>query len=164
MPDAHARRRVAAKDTKEGKSSGPQAGGYAHEEIEQVSKGKRSARSTKQAIAFGRSQTKRAGVKVKPSRAASTSIQKKAAQDEVASHERRKPSAKRSKAPAKALKKEDYMAASKSALSTHAKQSASRRSASSRSAAAKKAAHTQGAENRSIAAKKAAKTHVRKVS
>ncbi len=61
----------------------------------------------------------------------------------------------------KALKKEGYSAASKSALSRHAKKSASKRTASSRSAAAKKAAQTKGAAGRSAAAKKAARTRAR---
>lgn len=163
MPESRTRR-AAAKDKKEGKSPSTQAGEYVHEEIEHVRKGKHGARSTRQAIAIGLSKARRAGVKVKPGKSASKSTRKKAAQDESAAHEHHEPAAKRSRATSKALKKEGHGAASKSALSSHAKRSASKRSASSRSAAAKKAARTKGAEGRSAAAKKAARTRARKAS
>lgn len=163
MPESHARR-AAAKDKKEGKSASTQAGEYVHEEIEHVREGKHGARSTKQAIAIGLSKARRAGIKAKPGKAASKSTKKKAAQDEAASHEHHKPAAKRSRATAKALKREGHQAASKSALSSHAKKSASQRGASARSAAAKKAARTKGAAGRSAAAKKAARTRAKKAS
>jgi hypothetical protein len=163
MPE-HRTRRAAAKDKKEGKAPSTQAGEYVHEEIEHVREGKHGARSTKQAIAIGLSKARRAGVKVPAGKTASKSTRKKVAQDEAASHEHHKPAAKRSRATTGALKKEGHKAASKSALSSHAKKSAAKRTAGSRSAAAKKAAHTKGAAGRSAAAKKAARTRARKTS
>lgn len=156
--------RAASKDKKEGKSPSTQAGEYVHEEIEHVRKGKHGARSTKQAIAIGLSKARRGGVKVPTGKTASKSTRKKAAQDEAASHDHHKPAAKRSMATIRTLKKEGHKAASTSALSSHAKKSASKRSAGSRSTAAKKAAHTKGATGRSVAAKKAAKTRAKKAS
>lgn len=157
MPEKKTQR-AASRDKKEGKSPSTQAGEYVHEEIEHVRKGKHGARSTKQAIAIGLSKARRAGVKVPVSKTASKSTRKKAAQDEASSHEPHKLAAKRSRATTKALKKEGHSATSKSALSSHAKKSASKRTTGSRSAAAKKAAHTKGAAGRSTAAEKAAKT------
>jgi hypothetical protein len=163
MPDKKTQRAV-RKDKKAGKSPSTQAGEYVHEEIEHVREGKHGARSTKQAIAIGLSKARRAGVKVPTSKTASKSTKNKAAQDRAASHDHHKPAAKRSRATTKALKKEGHQAASTSALSAHAKKSASKRSAGSRSAAAKKAAHTKGATGRSSAAKKAAKTRAKHAS
>jgi hypothetical protein len=163
MPEKKTRQ-AAARDKKEGKSSSTQAGEYVHEEIEHVREGKHGARSTRQAIAIGLSKARRAGIKAPVGKNASKSTRKKAAQDEAASHGHHKPAAKRSKATSRALKKEDHKAASKSALSSHAKKSASRRTAGSRSAAAKKAARTKGAAGRSAAAEKAAKTRAKKAS
>ena len=160
MPEARTRR-AAAKDKKEGKAPSTQAGEYVREEIEHVREGKHGARSTKQAIAIGLSKARRAGVKAKPGKNASEATKKKAAQDEAASHDKHKTSAKRSKATSNALKKEGHKAASKSALSSHAKKSASKRTASSRSEAAKKAVRTKGAKGRSEAAKKAAATRAK---
>ncbi len=157
MPEKKTRA-AAAKDKKEGKASSTQAGEFVHEEIEHVREGDHGARSTKQAIAIGLSKARRAGVKVPASKTASKSTRKKAKQDEAASHDRHKPSSKRSAATTKALKKEGHEAASKSALSSHARKAASKRTAASRSEAAKKAAHTKSASGRSAAAKKAAKT------
>jgi hypothetical protein len=163
MPEEKTRR-AAAKDKKEGKAPSTQAGEYVKEEIEHVREGKHGARSTKQAIAIGLSKARRAGVKASPGKNASKSTKKKAARDEAAAHEHHKPAAKRSRATTRALKKEGHGAASKSALSSQARKSASKRSAGSRSAAAKKAAHTKGAAGRSAAAKKGARTRAKKAS
>lgn len=163
MPEQRTRH-AAAKDKKEGKSASTQAGEYVHEEIEHVRKGKHGARSAKQAIAIGLSKARRAGVKVPASKTASKSAKKKAAHDQTASHQHVKPSSTRSKATTRALKKEGHQAASKSALSSHAKKAASKRTSSSRSAAAKKAAHTKGTAGRSAAARKAAKTRAKNAS
>ncbi|MFZ0869309.1 MAG: DUF6496 domain-containing protein [Rhodanobacter sp.] len=157
MPDKKTRAGV-AKDQGEGKSASTQAGEYVHEEIEHIREGKHGARSTRQAIAIGLSKARRAGVKVPVKKTASKSTRKHAAADESASHKRSRPSTTRSKATTKALKKEGHRAASKSALSAHARDAASKRSASSKSASARKAAKTKGAVGRSAAAKKAAKT------
>jgi hypothetical protein len=56
------------------------------------------------------------------------------------------------------LKDEGTSAASKRALSSHARAAARERTAGERSAAAKKAARTKGPAKRSAAAKKAART------
>jgi hypothetical protein len=157
MPEKKTRE-AAAKDKREGKSASTQAGEYVHEEIEHVRKGKHGAKSAKQAIAIGLSKARRAGVKVPVKKTASKSTRKKAAADERASHTHKKPSATRSKATSKALKKEGHGAASKSALSSQASKSAAKRTSASKSAAAKKAAKTKGAAGRSAAAKKAART------
>jgi hypothetical protein len=153
--------RAAHKDEKRRSSASTQAGEYVREEIDHVRKGKHGARSTKQAIAIGLSKARRAGVKAPASKGASKPTKKKAAQDEAASHEHRKPAAKRSRATTRALKKEAHGAASKGALSAHAKKSASKRTAGARSESAKKAAQTKGSAGRSAAAKKAAETRAK---
>jgi len=161
MPD-NKTREAAAKDKRQGKSASTQAGEYVNEVIEHVRQGKHGARSAAQVIAIGLSEARRAGVKVPVKKAASQAVRKRAADDEAASHRRTKPSVKRSRASIDALKKEGHRAASKSALSEHAKKSAAKRTAGSRSAAAKKAARTKGASGRAAAAKKAAKTRASK--
>jgi hypothetical protein len=157
MPDKRTHE-AATKDKREGKSASTQAGEYVHEAIENVKKGKHGVRSAKQAIAIGLSQARRDGVKVPVSRIASKSVKKKAAQDAKAGEHPHKPSATRSKATTKALKKEGSGAVSTQSLSTQTKQASAGRSASARSASAKKAAATKGATGRSTAAKKAAST------
>src|SRR6187402_938722 len=69
---------------REGKSPSTQAGEFVHEEIEHIREGKHGARSARQAIAIGLSKARRAGVKAKPSKTASTATRKKAAQDSKA--------------------------------------------------------------------------------
>lgn len=157
MPEAKTRKAV-ARDRRQGKSAGTQAGEFVHEEIEHVRQGKHGARSARQAIAIGLSKARRAGVKAPVSKTASKSTRKKAAADEKASTHRTKASSKRSHATSRALKKEGHAAASTKALSRQATKSASKRTSASRSAAAKKAAHSKGAAGRSAAAKKAART------
>jgi len=154
----------ARRDKRQGKAPSTQAGEFVREEIHHVREGKHGARSAKQVIAIGLSKARRAGVKVPASKTASKATKKKAAQDEASSHDHHKPAAKRSRATTKALRKEGHGAASKSALSSHAKKSAAKRTAGSRSAAAKKAAHTKGAAGRSAAAKKAARTRAKNAS
>jgi hypothetical protein len=161
MPEKRTRQ-AAARDKREGKSPSTQAGEFVHEEIEHVREGKHGARSAKQAIAIGLSKARRAGVKVPPKKNASKATRKRAARDEEAGEHPHKPAAKRSRATSKALKREGHGAASRQALSGHARKSASKRSAASRSAAAKKAARTKGAAGRSAAAKKAAATRARR--
>jgi hypothetical protein len=121
----------ARKDKREGKAPSTQAGEFVHEEIEHVRQGKHGARSTKQAIAIGLSKARRAGVKLKPPRKgeASARTRKSAARAYRAGQRgaRRKPSAKRSRATLRALKREPRRAASKKALSSQARQAAARR-------------------------------------
>ncbi len=124
----------ARKDKREGKAPTTQAGEFVHEEIDHVRKGKHGARSTKQAIAIGLSKARRAGVKVGTPKkgTASGATRKKAAQDSKAgkSAGKHKPSAKRSRATTKALKREGHAAASKKALSKQARSAARKRQAS----------------------------------
>src|SRR5712671_7993741 len=49
-----------------GRSPGTQAGEFVREEIHKIRRGEHGARSTKQAIAIGLSEARRAGVKLKP--------------------------------------------------------------------------------------------------
>jgi hypothetical protein len=121
----------ARKDKQEGKAPSTQAGEFVREEIEHVREGKHGARSTKQAIAIGLSKARRAGVKLAPPKAGTTSeaTRKRAKQDlkKGASGATKKVSAKRSAATTKALKREGHSAASKKALSTQAKKAAAAR-------------------------------------
>ncbi len=72
----------ARQDAREGKSPSTQAGEFVHEEIEHVREGKHGAKSAKQAIAIGLSKARRAGVKLPPPGAkSSTRVRRKAAQD-----------------------------------------------------------------------------------
>lgn len=140
----------AKKDEREGKAPSTQAGEFVHEEIEHIREGKHGARSTKQAIAIGLSKARRAGVKLPPPKAGTTSerTRKQAARDTAKGKAKpnAKPSAKRSRAIEKALKKEGTQAASRSALSKQASSSARRRGPEARSQAARKAARTRAAE------------------
>jgi hypothetical protein len=131
-----------------------------------IREGKHGARSTKQAIAIGLSKARRAGVPLKPPATGTTSERtRESAEDayEVGQGMRapRRPSAKRSRATSKALKREGRRAASTGALSRQAKDSARKRRGTSRSA---KAAAQRGAATRvrlgiaSEAARKAART------
>jgi len=156
----------ARKDKSEGKAPSTQAGEFVHQEIEHVKEGKHGARSTKQAIAIGLSEARRAGVKVPAPKkgTASEATRHKAEADNKAGAKGAKKtvSRKRSQATTAALKKEGHSAASHQALSQQAKSAASKRTVAERSAAARKAARTKGAEERSEAAKKAAKTRAKK--
>lgn len=146
MPDKETIER-AQEDAREGKSPSTQAGEFVREEMDHIREGKHGAASTKQAIAIGLSKARRAGVKLPPPKAPTTSpqVRKKAERDyeKGQSNAGTKPSAKRSRAVEKALEKEGHSAASHAALSKHAKQAAAKRSSSSRSQSAKKAARTR---------------------
>ena len=117
---------------REGKAPSTQASEFVHEEIEHVREGKHGARSTKQAIAIGLSKARRAGVKLKPPRRgqASAETRKKAARDSRAGQRggAKQPSAKRSRATLKALRRESTRTASRKALSKQARTAARRRS------------------------------------
>ncbi len=155
----------ARKDKREGKSASTQAGEFVREEIDHVREGKHGARSTKQAIAVGLSEARRAGVDLPPPEKgqASSGTIKRAKRDLAAGKKgaASRASSKRSRASSKALKREGHSAASKTALSKHARKAAHKRSAGERSAAAKKAARTKGAKERSAAARKAARTRAK---
>lgn len=164
MPDKKTVKK-AKQDKREGKSASTQAGEFVRKEIDDVRKGKHGARSTKQAIAIGLSEARRAGVDLPPPKkgTASKAVRNAAKRDSEAGKKGRshKPSARRSRASSKALKREGHAAASKKALSKHARKSASKRSAAERSKSAKKAARTKGAAGRSAAARKAARTRAK---
>ena len=63
MPEKETLER-ARQDKREGKAPSTQAGEFVREEIEHVREGKHGARSTKQAIAIGLSEARKAGAKV----------------------------------------------------------------------------------------------------
>jgi len=116
---------------REGKAPTTQAGEFVREEIEHIRSGKHGARSPKQAIAIGLSKARRAGVKLKPPQKGRTSDRARRAAERAyhagQSGPRQKPSARRSRATTKALKREGREAASPEALSRQARQSARRR-------------------------------------
>ena len=130
MPEKKTLQR-AAKDKREGKAPGTQAGEFVREEMDHIRKGKHGARSSKQAIAIGLSKARRSGVDLKPPAKGKTSAatRKKAESDRQKgkkSNAKKKTSAKRSQATKAALKREGHSAASHKALSKHAKSAAKR--------------------------------------
>jgi len=162
MPEKKAIQR-AHQDKRKGKGASTQAGEFVREEIHKIRRGEHGARSTKQAIAIGLSEARRAGVALPPPAPGKTSARtRKSAQRawEVGQGKRapRSPSAKRSRAIKQALKREGHRAASRAALSKQARAAARRRTAAQRSAAARQAARTKGPAGRSAAARKAART------
>ena len=142
MPEKETLRRARA-DKRAGKAASTQAGEFVREEMHHVREGKHGARSTKQAIAIGLSKARRAGVKLPAPRGGKASTRRSAAAATRAGRRHARPSAKRSRAVRRALKREGHRAASRTALSRQAKTAARRRSAASRSAAARKAARTR---------------------
>ena len=165
MPEKKTLERARA-DKKAGKAPSTQAGEFIREQIDHIREGRHGARSTKQAIAIGLSEARRAGVDLPPPRAGKTSdeTRKRASRDYARGHgaaPRRPASAKRSRASENALKREGTQAASTQALSRHARSAAARRSPSERAAAARRAAQTKGRRVRTTAARKAAKSRRR---
>lgn len=156
----------ARKDAREGKAPSTQAGEFVREEMDHIREGKHGARSAKQAIAIGLSKARRAGVKLPPPKPgqASEETRAKAARDSSKGKKSpgRAPSATRSRAVTKALKREDTRAASHTALSRQAHASAKRRGAADRSRAAQKAVRTKGSAVLKSAARKAARTRARR--
>ncbi|MBZ9848938.1 DUF6496 domain-containing protein [Mesorhizobium sp. CA14] len=152
----------AREDKREGKSASTQAGEFVHAEIDKVRQGKHGARSTKQAIAIGLSEARRAGVDLPPPKKGDVkeSTRKSAEYAYEAGQGERKPKRqpKVSKAVSKVLEGEPKSTASRKALSRQAKSAAFGRTAEERSASARKAAQTKGAAGRSAAARKAART------
>lgn len=155
-------------DKRAGKSPSTQAGEFIHEEIEKIRHGEHGARSTKQAIAIGLSEARRAGVDLPPPKRGQTSerTRKSARSAYEAGQGRRKPKRRprASRAVTAALKREPRSTVSRKALSRQARSAAGRRSAASRSASGRKAVRTKGAANRSAAARKAARTRARRKS
>ncbi|HVZ15114.1 MAG TPA: DUF6496 domain-containing protein [Bauldia sp.] len=161
MPDRKTIDKARA-DKRAGKSASTQAGEFVHDEIDKIRRGEHGARSTKQAIAIGLSEARRAGVNLPPQKRGTTSKRSRKSEEYAyeAGQGARKPARrpKASRAVARALKREPTSTASRGALSRQAKSAASKRSAASRSASAKKAARTKGAAGRSAAARKAGRT------
>ena len=159
MPDKRAIER-AERDKREGKSASTQAGEFVREEIHHIREGKHGARSTKQAIAIGLSEARRAGVKLPPPKKgkASKTVRAAAKRALAKGASKKRPSAKRSRATQHALEREGHSAASSKSLAAHARSAARKRTAKERSAAARKAAKTKGARGRSTATRKAART------
>jgi hypothetical protein len=135
----------AGKDKREGKAASTQAGEFVKEQMDKIRAGKHGARNTKQAIAIGLSEARRAGVGLKPPTPGKTSEKtRKSAESAYEKGQRHEPVSKtRSQASEKALKKEPRSAASPQALSRQAKSAAANRPASERSNAAKRAAKTR---------------------
>jgi hypothetical protein len=104
----------ARQDAREGKSPSTQAGEFVREEMHHIREGKHGARNTKQAIAIGLSEARRAGVKLPPRG------QKQTTQSPSTTPQSRK----RSRASSKALRREGTAAASHAALSRQAKRTA----------------------------------------
>jgi hypothetical protein len=156
----------AREDKREGKSAMTQAGEFVHEQIERIRRGMHGARSTKQAIAIGLSEARRAGVDLPPPRKGTTKPStRKSAKYAYAVGQGKRKARRRprvSRAVSRVLKQEPRGAASRKSLSRQAKGAAARRSAAQRAAAARKAVRTKGAARRSAAAKKAARTRARR--
>ena len=144
MPNSKTKMK-AQRDLAEGKSASTAAGEFVREEIHHIRKGQHGARSTKQAIAIGLSEARRAGVDVKPGATASRAVKAKAAKESRRAGKPTNP--KRARASARTLRKEPRAAGSRSALSRQAKASAARRRKAGRSnspaASARRAAATR---------------------
>jgi hypothetical protein len=154
----------ARKAKRGGKAATTQAGEFVHEEMRHVRRGKHGARSTKQAIAIGLSKARRAGVKLpSPPKGAKTKTKRSAEYASRAGRRgRKRPSARRSRAIRRALKRAGRSAASRKALSRQARGAARRRSAAARKRAARRAARTKGPRMRKAAARRAARTRRRR--
>jgi hypothetical protein len=138
----------ARRDRREGKAPSTQAGEFVREQIDQIREGKHGARSTKQAIAIGLSQARRAGVELPPPTKGKTSerTRKNAARAYALGHgspARSSATPKRAPVSEAALKREGSSAASHEALAKQARSAARARTASERSAAARKGARTR---------------------
>jgi Family of unknown function (DUF6496) len=156
----------ARQDAREGKSPSTQAGEFVREEIDKIRSGEHGARSTKQAIAIGLDEARRAGVKLPPPKKGRVTDRTRRSAEYAYEAGQGKRKTKRrprvSRAVSRALKREPRNTASRAALSRQARSAARGRTAAQRSASARKAAHTKGATRRSAAAKKAARTRARR--
>ena len=155
----------AEQDKDEGKSPSTQAGEFVREEIHHIREGKHGARSPQQAIAIGLSKARRAGVKLPaPKRGKTSAATRAKAQRDIRKGQtsrRRKPSATRSRATARALKREGRASASRKSLARQAHTAAQKRGSRSRHQAALKAVRTKGKAGLKQAARKAARTRTR---
>jgi hypothetical protein len=155
----------ARRDKRQGKSASTQAGEFIREQIDKIRGGAHGARSTRQAIAIGLSEARRAGVPLRPPKKgrAKPQTRRHAEYDYEVGQGKRRPKRRPrvARAVENVLKHEPRSAASPRALSAQARRAAAQRSAASRSAAARKAVRTKGAAARSAAARKAARTRAR---
>jgi hypothetical protein len=131
MPEKKTVERAKA-DLRRGKRPSTAAGEFVREEMEHIREGKHGARSSKQAIAIGLSKARRAGVPLAPPgegtvRESTRRSAKRAYEVGQGKRKPRAPSAKRSEATKKALKREPKAAASHKALSRQAKSAATKR-------------------------------------
>lgn len=163
MPDKRVIER-ARRDKREGKSASTQAGEFVRDQIDKIRRGEHGARNTKQAIAIGLSEARRAGVDLPPPRKGKKSTRRSAKYAYEAGQGKRKTKRrpKVARAVKNVLKKEPRSTVSRKALSKQAKQAAKGRSASARSASARKAARTKGSAGRKAAGRKAARTRARR--
>lgn len=165
MPDKRTIKKARA-DERAGKSVSTQAGEFVRAAIDKIRRGQHGARSTRQAVAIGLSEARRAGVDLPPPRKGRTkaSTRRSAKYAYEAGQGKRKPKRRPrvSRAVEGVLEREPRSAASRRSLSRQGKRAASRRTASQRSTAARKAGRTKGAAGRSAAAKKAARTRARR--
>ncbi len=136
---------AAERDKEEGKAPSTQAGEFIKEQMDHIREGKHGARSTKQAIAIGLSEARRAGVDLPAPKGGrySQDVKDKAGKDLKAGEHPHAPNPKRSRASEKALQREGKDAASHAAISRQVKSVANQKSKSERSAIAKKAAATR---------------------
>ena len=164
MPEQETLER-AWRDKEEGKAPSTQAGEFIREEIHHIREGKHGARSAKQAIAIGLSKARRAGVKLRAPKAGRASAQTRTkVQRDIRkgqSSRRRKPSATRSRATSRALKREPRSSVSQKSLARQAHTAAQKRGSTSRRQAAMKAVRTKGKTGLKQAARKAASTRQR---
>jgi len=135
----------AKRDLAQGKSQSTAAGEFVREEMHHIREGKHGAKNTKQAIAIGLSQARRAGIMARPGATASRETKKKAVQD--LSRAGKRPNPTRAWSSLQARRKEPQEGASFNALSRQAKETARKRrrqgGANSPSAAARRAARTR---------------------
>jgi hypothetical protein len=165
MPERETMHR-AKKAKREGKAPTTQAGEFIREEFEHIREGKHGARSPQQAIAIGLSKARRAGVPLPPPKKGTVSEKTRRsaerAYEKGQTEPKHKPSPTRSKAIARALKREGKQAASHAALSRQTKRVAHQRSAAERRAIGRKAAASRTPAERSASARKAARTRARR--
>jgi hypothetical protein len=161
MPEKEVLERARA-DAREGRSPSTQAGEFVHEEIEHVKEGKHGARSTKQAIAIGLSNARRAGLELPAPRegtvSAKTRQQIRSDSAKGYGKSTQAVSAERSRVATEALERESNDAVSPEALSRQARSSARQRGPASRKSSARKAVRTKGDAGLRTAAQKAART------
>ena len=129
MPDKRAIKK-ARRDKRAGKSASTQGGEFVREEIDKIRHGEHGARSTKQAIAIGLSEARRAGVDLPPPKKGQTTERTRRSAEyayEVGQGRRKTKRRPRvSRAVSKALKREPRSTASRKALSRQAHSAAHR--------------------------------------